>query len=47
VVADKVVALAHDGAEMMVLGRDGDWLQVSDAALRNGWVQQKDIAQMP
>jgi uncharacterized protein YgiM (DUF1202 family) len=38
---------AHDGAEMMVLGRDGDWLQVSDAARRIGWVQQKDVALMP
>jgi tetratricopeptide (TPR) repeat protein len=38
---------AHDGAEMMVLGRDGDWLQVSDAARHIGWLQQKDVAQMP
>jgi tetratricopeptide (TPR) repeat protein len=38
---------AHDGAEMTVLGRNGDWLQVSDAARRIGWVQQKDVAQMP
>ena len=38
---------AHDGAEMVVLGRDGDWLQVSDAAHHIGWLQQKDVAQMP
>jgi tetratricopeptide (TPR) repeat protein len=38
---------AHDGAEMMVLGRDGDWLQVSDASRQIGWLQQKDVAQMP
>ncbi|HTA29306.1 MAG TPA: BatD family protein [Candidatus Cybelea sp.] len=38
---------AHDGAEMMVLGSDGDWLQVSDASRRIGWLQQKDVAQMP
>jgi tetratricopeptide (TPR) repeat protein len=38
---------AHDGVEMMVLGRDGDWLQVSDAAHHIGWLQQKDVAQMP
>jgi tetratricopeptide (TPR) repeat protein len=38
---------AHDGAEMMVLGRDGDWLQVSDAARHIGWLQQKDVAQIP
>jgi tetratricopeptide (TPR) repeat protein len=38
---------AHDGAEMMVLGRDGDWLQVSDAARQIGWLQQKNVAQIP
>jgi tetratricopeptide (TPR) repeat protein len=38
---------AHDGAELMVLGRDGDWLQVSDAARHIGWMQQKDEALMP
>ncbi len=38
---------AHDGTEMMVLGRDGDWLQVSDAARHIGWLQQKSVAQMP
>jgi len=38
---------AHDGAEMVVLGRDGDWLQVSDAAHHIGWLRQKDVAQMP
>jgi tetratricopeptide (TPR) repeat protein len=38
---------AHDGAEMMVLGRDGDWLQVSDASHQIGWLQEKDVAQMP
>ncbi len=38
---------AHDGAEMVVLGRDGDWLQVTDAAHHVGWLRQKDVAQMP
>jgi tetratricopeptide (TPR) repeat protein len=38
---------AHDGTEMMVLARDGDWLQVSDAARHIGWLQQKNVAQMP
>jgi len=38
---------AHDGAEMMVLSRDGDWLEVSDAARHIGWLQQKDVALMP
>jgi hypothetical protein len=37
----------HDGAEMMVLGSDGDWLEVSDAAKRTGWVAQKDVAFVP
>jgi hypothetical protein len=38
---------AHDGAEMLVLSRDGDWLEVSDAARHIGWLQQKDVALMP
>jgi tetratricopeptide (TPR) repeat protein len=38
---------AHDGAELMVLSRDGDWLQVSDAAKHIGWLQQKEVALMP
>ncbi|MGO8698240.1 MAG: BatD family protein [Limisphaerales bacterium] len=38
---------AHDGAELMVLSQDGDWLQVSDAARRIGWVPQKDVALIP
>jgi tetratricopeptide (TPR) repeat protein len=38
---------AHDGAELMVLARDGDWLQVSDAAKHIGWLPQKDVALMP
>ncbi|MGA2176226.1 MAG: BatD family protein [Verrucomicrobiota bacterium] len=38
---------AHDGAELMVLSRDGDWLQVSDAAKRIGWLPRKDVALMP
>jgi tetratricopeptide (TPR) repeat protein len=38
---------AHDGTEMTVLGRDGDWLQVSDASRQIGWLPQKDVAQLP
>ncbi len=38
---------AHDGAEMMVLGRIDDWLKVSDAGRHIGWLQQKDVAQFP
>jgi tetratricopeptide (TPR) repeat protein len=37
----------HDGAEMSVLGSDGDWLEVSDAAKHTGWVAQKDVAFIP
>ena len=36
-----------DGAELIVLTRDGDWLQVSDATRRIGWLQQRDVAQIP
>ncbi len=38
---------AHDGAELMVLAQDGDWLKVSDAANHIGWLPQKDLALMP
>ena len=38
---------AHDGTEMRVLARDGDWLQVSDAARHVGWLREMDVAQMP
>ncbi|HEY3863571.1 MAG TPA: BatD family protein [Verrucomicrobiae bacterium] len=38
---------AHDGQEMSVLGRDGDWLQVSDALHQIGWLPAKDVAQIP
>jgi tetratricopeptide (TPR) repeat protein len=38
---------AHDGAELLVLAQDGDWLQVSDAAKRVGWVPHKEVALMP
>lgn len=37
----------HDGAEMSVLGSDGDWLEVSDAARHTGWVAQKDVVFIP
>jgi tetratricopeptide (TPR) repeat protein len=38
---------AHDGAELMVLRRDGDWLEVTDAARHEGWMRQRDLALMP
>jgi hypothetical protein len=37
----------HDGAELTVVARDGDWLQVSGASRQTGWLPQKDVAQMP
>jgi tetratricopeptide (TPR) repeat protein len=37
----------HDGAELLVLGTDGDWLQVSDGAKHIGWLAQKDAALIP
>jgi tetratricopeptide (TPR) repeat protein len=43
----KSVFTALDGAEMPVLGRLGHWLKVSDASRQIGWLQDKDVAQMP
>jgi hypothetical protein len=37
----------HDGAELLVLGSDGDWLQVTDAARHIGWLAQKEVAFIP
>ena len=37
----------HDGAELSVVGKDGDWLEVSDAAKHTGWVAQKEVAFIP
>jgi tetratricopeptide (TPR) repeat protein len=37
----------HDGAEMAVLARDGDWLQVTSPSKETGWLPQKDVALMP
>ena len=35
---------AHDGAELQVLDRKDDWLQVSDGTRRVGWVKRSDVA---
>jgi tetratricopeptide (TPR) repeat protein len=35
---------AHDGAELQVLDRKDDWLQVSDGLRRNGWVRRGEVA---
>lgn len=37
----------HDGAELTVLARDGDWLQVSGASRQMGWLPQTDVALTP
>jgi tetratricopeptide (TPR) repeat protein len=37
----------HDGTELLVLERDGDWLQVSDASKHIGWLEQKEVAFIP
>ncbi len=37
----------HDGAELTVLSRDGDWLQVSGATRQTGWLPEKEVALMP
>jgi tetratricopeptide (TPR) repeat protein len=44
---EKSAFTAHDGAEMVVLGRIGNWLKVSGDNRQIGWLQQKDVAQMP
>jgi tetratricopeptide (TPR) repeat protein len=36
-----------DGAEVNVLDRQGDWIQVSDAAKRIGWLRQEQAVQWP
>jgi tetratricopeptide (TPR) repeat protein len=36
--------IVRDGAELRVLGRAGDWLQVGDAANHIGWMAQNEVA---
>lgn len=38
---------AHDGAELLVLDRKNDWVQVSDGAQRLGWVKNTAVASWP
>ena len=35
---------AHDGAELQVLDRKDDWLQVSDGTRRAGWLKRSEVA---
>lgn len=37
---------AHDGAELQVLDRKDDWLQVSDGTRRIGWLRRTEVAQI-
>jgi tetratricopeptide (TPR) repeat protein len=39
--------VAHDGAELLVLDRKDDWLEVTDAAHHKGWVPQNEVALVP
>jgi len=38
---------AHDGAELLVLDRNNDWLEVADGANHKGWVPQTEVALAP
>ena len=38
---------AHDGAEMRVLDRHGDWLQVADGSGKFGWLPVKQVEILP
>jgi tetratricopeptide (TPR) repeat protein len=38
---------ARDGAEMRVLGRHDDWVQIADGAGKIGWVSRKQVEVLP
>jgi len=38
---------AHDGAELAVLDRRNDWLQVTDGSGRIGWLQRQQVEILP
>jgi tetratricopeptide (TPR) repeat protein len=38
---------AHDGAELRVMDRHDDWMQVADAAGKTGWLSQKQVEVLP
>jgi len=38
---------AHDGAELRVLDRKDDWLQVTDGTRRAGWVKRDAVLVSP
>jgi hypothetical protein len=37
----------RDGTELLVLGGEGDWLQVSDAGRHAGWLWQQEAKIIP
>jgi tetratricopeptide (TPR) repeat protein len=37
----------HDGAELSVLDRHDDWLQVTDGTGKTGWLSRKQLALLP
>ena len=37
----------HDGAELLVLDRHGDWIQVADGSGKTGWLPAKQIEILP
>lgn len=41
------VFTARDGTELLVLGSDGDWLQVADSGNRIGWLAPNQAALVP
>ncbi len=38
---------AHDGAELSVLARHDDWVEVTDASGKTGWLNQKQAEVLP
>jgi len=38
---------AHDGAELRVLDRHDDWVQVADSSGKMGWFSEKQVAVLP
>jgi SH3-like domain-containing protein len=38
---------AHNGAELAVLDRRDNWLQVTDGSGRIGWLQRKQVEMLP
>ncbi|HSY09731.1 MAG TPA: tetratricopeptide repeat protein [Candidatus Dormibacteraeota bacterium] len=41
------VFTAHDGAELAVLSRRGDWVQVADGSGKIGWLEREQVEILP